>query len=89
MGDTNAYHSNALCRALGAHFLFNHNPGLTAGPIICRPFGPEFTFSDRNNLFFANRLCNLLLPHYNQPSSVEWGCLFVVFGARIKLLSLP
>ena len=31
----------SMCRALGAHLINYPNPGLTAGPIPCRPFGPQ------------------------------------------------
>ena len=29
-----------LCRAYGAHLSHHSDPGLTAGPSHCRPFGP-------------------------------------------------
>jgi len=30
-----------LCRTFGAHLILFAYPGLTAGPIDCRPFGPD------------------------------------------------
>jgi hypothetical protein len=31
-----------LYRTFGAHRIHQAIPGLTAGPIACRPFGPQF-----------------------------------------------
>jgi hypothetical protein len=36
-----------LCRAFGTHPFFASHPGLTAGPIHCRPSGPPKQLRER------------------------------------------
>ena len=48
--------ARGLCRTFGARLLnVNSNPGLTAGPMHCRPFGPGFE-SERNRTFGVTEL---------------------------------
>jgi hypothetical protein len=39
------------CRAFSAQYLSAFNPGLTAGPIFFRPFGPDYPNLDCNDGF--------------------------------------
>ena len=56
-----------MCRAFGAPFEGPINPGLTAGPIHWRPFGPHFNSHSRG--------------HYQLNCYVPLGLLLIV-GAR-------
>jgi hypothetical protein len=51
MSTEGAAHKEILeCRAFGAHSVASLFPGLTAGPINCRPFGPQIENADLGKL---------------------------------------
>jgi len=43
-----SYSHDEMCRAFGTRIISNSYPGLTAGPINWRPFGPENALSAKS-----------------------------------------